>query len=292
MKKNTLILFVLMLLTSICAQAQYVNNEENGIHVSGDFSNQTSVSSNIGTNCQARGLNSFAAGSESIALGTNSFALGTNCKSLQPNTFSFGDYVHAEKTNSMALGAYVEALESKCIVIGTGYNYLNLLTCSTPGVAMGVNSTIPTLFVSKANGNYRTGRVSIGNTTAPQTKFHIVADDEEEAGVYLQTLGKTRAFVRFLDEKHELSVDDDGCMHLMSISNPFRLESRNVSITNGEFTLGSTNDRKINIMATSFPAFYANAYRSGNSYVCYQHGASFAIEFNNNAMLFRTAYTP
>ena len=291
MKKNILILPTLMLLTSICAQAQYVNNEENGIHVSGGFSNQSSVSSSIGTNCQARGLNSFAAGSESIALGTNSFALGTNCRSLESNAFSFGDYVHAEKTNSMALGAYVTALGSNCVVIGTGHNYLNPLSCSTPGVAIGVNSTIPTLFVSKANGNYRTGRVVIGNTTAPQTKVHIVADDEEEAGIFLQTLGKTRAFVRLLDEKHELAVDDDGRMHLLSISNPFHLESRNASITDGEITLGNPNDRKLKLMTTDFPAFYANASRSGNSYICYQQGASFAIEFNNNAMLFRTAYT-
>lgn len=295
MKKNILFLTMLLMQISIYvnAQSQYINNANNGIHVRGGSSDQTSASSNIGTNCQATGLNSFAAGEESVALGTNSFALGTYCKSLESNAFAFGDYVHAEKTNSMALGAYVKALESNCMVIGMGHNYLNPLSCSTAGVAMGVNSTIPTLFISKANGNYRTGCVAIGNTTNPQTKLHIVADYNEDASIFLQptNLEKQTSYIKLTDDNHKLLVSEDGCMHLLSLNKNFRLSSRNASITNGEFSLGSTSDRKINIMTTSFPAFYANAYRTGNSYICYQHGASYAIEFNNNAMLFRTAYT-
>ena len=294
MKKTTL--FIIAMLTTMLfsirtfAQSQqYQNPAQNGIHVSGGYSDQTHASSNIGTDCEALGNHSFAAGFESIAHGHSSFAIGYKCQGIEPNTYAFGDCAYVKESNGMALGAYVKSLTSNCVVIGTGHNYLNPLSCSTPGVAMGVNSTIPTLFVSKANGNYRTGRVAIGNTTAPQTKFHIVADNEEEAGIYLQTLGKTRAFVRFLDEKHELAVDDDGSMHLMSINKPFHLESRNATLSDGVFSLGNPNDRKLTFMASGYPAIFSNAYRTGNNYFRYTNGSSFAIEFNDDAIRFRTA---
>ncbi len=78
-------------------------------------------------------------------------------------------------------------------------------------------------------------------------------------------------------------------MYLLSNNNTFRLESRNANISSSEFTLGTPDDLKLNLIASGTPAFYSNAYRNGNSCFRQTRGSSYAIEFKNDAMLFRTA---
>ena len=263
----------------------------------------------IGTGNYLEGNNSLAVGENDTILypGGASIALGS-CNKIAANvSFAIGSNVKVLGLRGVGIGHLVKVTgPSGSMAIGSGmlgsYSNPNLFLENSYNkcLIIGFNSTKPTLTVGPSpndypNGNLidRTGKVAIGDVPVPEiaAKLHIRSDEGEEAGIFLQTLGKTRAFVRLLDEKHELAVDDDGRMHLLSISNPFHLESRNASITDGEITLGNPNDRKLKLMTTDFPAFYANASRSGNSYICYQQGASFAIEFNNNAMLFRTAYT-
>lgn len=264
----------------------------------------------IGTGNYLEGNNSLAVGENDTILypGGASIALGS-CNKIAANvSFAIGSNVKVLGLRGVGIGHLVKVTgPSGSMAIGSGmlgsYSNPNLFLENSYNkcLIIGFHSTKPTLTVGPSPNDYpngdlifdRTGKVAIGDVPVPEiaAKLHIRSDDEEEAGIFLQTLGKTRAFVRLLDEKHELAVDDDGRMHLLSISNPFHLESRNASITDGEITLGNPNDRKLKLMTTDFPAFYANASRSGNSYVCYQQGASFAIEFNNNAMLFRTAYT-
>lgn len=293
MKKTCLsIIMLAALLYCNCAYTQYVNPEPNGIHVSGGQSSQTLNSSNIGFNCEATGSKSFAGGSASIATGGCAFAFGNACQANQTNAYVMGNKAMAMGSNNLALGFFIESRQNGAIIIGSGENTYTPLITTVQGITMGMGSSKPTLFISKALGT-RTGKIGIGNTFAPQAKLHIVADYNEDASIFLQptNLEKQTSYIKLTDDNHKLLVSEDGCMHLLSLNKNFRLSSRNASITNGEFSLGSTSDRKINIMTTSFPAFYANAYRTGNSYICYQHGASYAIEFNNNAMLFRTAYT-
>lgn len=293
MKKTCLsIIMLAALLYCNCAYTQYVNPEPNGIHVSGGQFSQTLNSSNIGFNCEATGSKSFAGGSASIATGGCAFAFGNACQANQTNAYVMGNKAMAMGSNNLALGFFIESRQNGAIIIGSGENTYTPLITTVQGITMGMGSSKPTLFISKALGS-RTGKIGIGDIFAPQAKLHIVADYNEDASIFLQptNLEKQTSYIKFTDDNHKLLVSEDGCMHLLSLNKNFRLSSRNASITNGEFSLGSTSDRKINIMTTSFPAFYANAYRTGNSYICYQHGASYAIEFNNNAMLFRTAYT-
>ena len=293
MKKICLFIMILVaLLYCNCAYTQYVNPEPNGIHVSGGQSSQTLNSSNIGFNCEATGSKSFAGGSASIATGGCAFAFGNACQANQTNAYVMGNKAMAMGSNNLALGFFIESRQNGAIIIGSGENTYTPLITTVQGITMGMGSSKPTLFISKALGT-RTGKIGIGNTFAPQAKLHIVADYNEDASIFLQptNIEKQTSYIKLTDDNHKLLVSEDGCMQLLSLNKNFRLNSLNASITNGEFSLGSTNERKINMMTTSFPALYANAYRTGNSYICYQQGASFAIEFNNNAMLFRTAYT-
>ena len=54
---------------------------------------------------------------------------------------------------------------------------------------IGFNSQYPTLFVSDSplSANFdKTGRIGIGNITDPQAKLHLLADEGEEAAIFLQ----------------------------------------------------------------------------------------------------------
>lgn len=317
MKQRRILLTALLIsLIGFSLQAQDIIEGTNlniGINNTLSQTGDGTRSNAIGKYNYLEGSQSFVAGKSdtilnSISITEASVALGFGNKIQGSGSLAFGNNVKVHNMRGVGIGYYVKLYDATInMAIGSGlpgstfHSDLFLENTYNESLMIGFHSTKPTLTVGPSPNDYpngdlifdRTGKVAIGDVPVPEiaAKLHIRSDDEEEAGIFLQTLGKTRAFVRLLDEKHELAVDDDGRMHLLSISNPFHLESRNASITDGEITLGNPNDRKLKLMTTDFPAFYANASRSGNSYVCYQQGASFAIEFNNNAMLFRTAYT-
>ena len=236
--------------------------------------------------------NSFAAGGHNRINGINSFAIGGNVKALGSLTVGIGYFLKARNENNFVMG---------CGIQGNNTNPNLFLENTNPySMMIGFHSTKPTLTIGPSPNNYPTGelfdltgKVAIGNVPVSEiaAKLHIRSDEGEDAGVFLEPAETKSAFVRLLDKGHEIRVNSNGTMQLISINNPFQIESRNVSIINGEFTLGSYNDHRIKLITTDFPSIYANASRSGNSYVCYDSGASFALEFNNNAMLFRTAYT-
>lgn len=270
------------------AYTQYLNQEPNGIHVSGGQSSQMQMSSNIGEDCEATGSKSFAGGSGSIANGGCAFAFGNKSQANQTNSYVLGNKAMAFGSNNLVLGFYVESYQNGAIVIGSGENSSCPLKTQEQGITMGMGSDKPTLFISKALGN-KTGMVGIGNVFAPKAKLHIRSDEYEEAGIYLQPPKKEKSFIRLSDEEHELAVNGDGSMYLLSNNNTFRLESRNANISSSEFTLGTPDDLKLNLIASGTPAFYSNAYRNGNSCFRQTRGSSYAIEFKNDAMLFRTA---
>ena len=284
------IALIISLMLSIKTTAQSQSQSRYGIHYSGGYSDASLISSNIGENCEARGSRSFAGGLRSIATGSCGFAFGNQCEANQTNSYVLGNNAKAFGANNLALGFYIENRQNGAIIIGSGENVNSPLITTVPGITMGMGSSQPTLFISKALG-YGTGKVGIGNVFAPEAKLHIRSDQYEDAGVFLDPFENQKSYIRLSDANHELSVNENGIMKLLALNNIFQLESKNASIINGEFTLGAPNDSKLKLMTTNFPAFYVNASRSGNAYACYEQGTSFAIEFNNDAMLFRTAFT-
>ena len=85
---------------------------------------------------------------------------------------------------------------------------------------MGINSNVPTFFISKSDGIDRTGRVGIGNVTNPQAKLHIRGDEgmfSEDAGILLEPLAPEKdAVIQFWDTDKFIKVNHDGLMHIKS----------------------------------------------------------------------------
>lgn len=197
----------------------------------------------------------------------------------------------ASGTLSLGLGFNIKAADDNTIVIGSGNSIYDTLIGTAPGITMGMGSVYPTLFISKAS-LLGTGKVAIGNVPASdiQAKLHIRSDAGEDANILLQSNNNNRSFIWFSDKYHELGLDGNGGMQLLSINSAFRLESNNANLSNGEFTLGCHNEKKISLTTSGFPALYANACRIGNSYAGFKPGSCFAIEFKGDTMAFRSAF--
>lgn len=267
------------------------SEEQNGINVRDGSSSAALVSSNIGDTCFATGYSSFAGGYRSYAGGSCSFAFGNNSQALQSNAYVMGNMASASGANSLSLGFYTHANQNGSIVIGSGSSANAPLTSTVPGIMMGTGSSVPTIFLSRANGTLSSGKVGIGNVTTPLAKLHIVADEYEDAGIFLQPTGKNGevSFINMTDNNHQIMVKEDGSMHVKASNNDLNLLGSNANLSGNAFTLGYHNNKKFYATTQGNPAIYSNAYRTTNGCFRYTEGSSYAIEFNNNALLFRTA---
>ena len=266
-----------------------------GIHVSGGQSSALQVSSNIGTNCYATGQNSFAGGNLSTASEQNSFAFGYNTQATQTNSFTIGNTTQATGINSMSLGFFVQAQQRDCIVIGSGYGSHNMLSSNISGITMGVGSTLPTMFISKAETGF-TGSVAIGNVT-PLAKLHIHSDELEDANIILEPEDRRRnsASIFLLDDSHYITASPDNGMSI-SAGNQHMLgvNSMNFKIANQLMDLGaSLNDRHLTFETQGTPSIGCNAHPESNGYSRPYYGPSYVMEFGNMGFLLRTsAYVP
>ena len=267
------------------------SEEQNGINVRDGSSSAALVSSNIGDTCFATGYSSFAGGYRSYAGGSCSFAFGNNSQALQSNAYVMGNMASASGANSLSLGFYTHANQNGSIVIGSGSSANAPLTSTVPGIMMGTGSSVPTIFLSRANGTLSSGKVGIGNITTPLAKLHIVADEYEDAGIFLQPTGKNGevSFINMTDDSHQIMVKEDGSMHVTASSDDLNLSGANANLSGNVLSLGYSGNRKIYATTQGNPAIYSNAYRTSNGCFRYTQGPSYAIEFNNNALLFRTA---
>jgi hypothetical protein len=267
------------------------SEEQNGINVRDGSSSAALVSSNIGDTCFATGYSSFAGGYRSYAGGSCSFAFGNNSQALQSNAYVMGNMASASGANSLSLGFYTHANQNGSIVIGSGSSANAPLTSTVPGIMMGTGSSVPTIFLSRANGTLSSGKVGIGNITTPLAKLHIVADEYEDAGIFLQPTGKNGevSFINMTDDSHQIMVKEDGSMHVKASNNDLNLSGSNANLSGNAFTLGYSGNRKFYTTTQGNPAIYSNAYRTANGCFRFTQGSSYAIEFNGNGLLFRTA---
>ena len=262
-----------------------------GIHVSGGQSSALQVSSNIGTNCYATGQNSFAGGNLSTASEQNSFAFGYNTQATQTNSFTIGNTTQATGINSMSLGFFVQAQQRDCIVIGSGYGSHNMLSSNISGITMGVGSTLPTMFISKAETGF-TGSVAIGNVT-PHAKLHIHSDVFEDANIILEPEDRRRnsASIFLLDDSHYITASPDNGMSI-SAGNQHMLgvNSMNFKIANRLMDLGaSSGDRHLTFETQGTPSIGCNAHPESNGYSRPYYGPSYVMEFGDMGLLLRTA---
>ncbi len=188
------------------------------------------------------------------------------------------------------MGYYTQANNNGSIVIGSGAHAFAMLTSPASGISMGMGSSLPTLFISPAAGNLMTGKVGIGNVSNPQAKLHIAADEYEDASLFLQPTGKNGEIssINMTDSNHQILVREDGSMCMIA-NNSLLFSGSNVNLSENTVSFGGVDSRRFYATVQNNPAICSNAFRLANAYYSYSEGPSYAIEFNGNGMLFRTA---
>lgn len=252
----------------------------NGCNVTG-----TNASA-IGNNNTASGNNSFSGGYNTLASGSNSFAFGYGSKATQSTNIALGNTAEASGINSYAFGSYVKANAQNSIAIGTGTTASYPLTNSTPySIALGVNSNKPTMLITKSLNNNYTGKVAIGQVTSPQTKLHVKADSNEDAGLFLEPTNKNlrTAFLRLFDADHTITVDRTMSMQL-------KAGGGSIDFQGDHYCFGNVNEAKARIYTNDKASIYYNAKRNKDAELRDTEASSYAIDFSNDALQIRTAY--
>ena len=225
----------------------YNNTASGNYSISGGRSNNVSGEASI-----ALGLANYVSGANAIALGVNdtvtglrSIGIGLANNSSGTNAISMGYMNISSGVNTIAIGTYTKSHSNSGIVIGKGYSAVAPLLNEMPGIMMGFGSSRPTMFITSSNGETKTGRIAIGNTTTPQAKLHVLADSNENADLLLQSSGSGKtAAIMFQDSNNKISVNSSGNMTMNA--NSFSLTGGNVGIGNT-----TTPQAKLHVLADS-----------------------------------------
>ena len=259
----------------------------------------------------AVGLNNAVYSANALTVGVNdtidplcgnSVALGANNRVSAMVAMAFGNKVKVSSNYGFGVGRYLRATgHTGCMVIGTGVTAIGqnpslyLENSTSNSLAVGFNSTVPTLFVSESpNGNGqlttdRTGRVGIGNVT-PSAKLHIRSDEEEDAELVLEPGDcKTHSTrVTLHDSGHHIQVTPDGSTAFHS-SGPLTMSAGGYRLQGGRLDLGDAGQRKLTLTPSGVAAVYCNAYRDGGIYRRHNPGSSYALEFRTDTLLLRAS---
>ena len=278
--QNSILLsiFLFFLVTNVTAQ------NSDCVQCSGSAATGQNASA-IGKNTTASGNNSFAGGYNTTASGSNSFAFGYASTATHSTTVAFGNNATAIGMGSFAMGTNVKANAQNALVFGTGTTTSYPLTNSTANsIAFGVNSNKPTMLITQSLNNNYTGKVAIGQVTSPQTKLHIKSDSNEDAGLFLETSNKNskKAFIQLFDSDHSIMVESSTDMTVNA--GPGNMTFQGIS-----YSFGASKDPKIRYYTNDKPAVYFNAERTPKGEIRDAETASYAIDFNNDALSIRSA---
>lgn len=197
--------------TTIYSSAIGSENISTGLNsFAGGFQNEATGdhSTALGNESQATAESSFAAGYNAIANGKYSVSLGLQTITGHMGAVAIGFGAEADNVASIAIGKYIKTLAPNAITFGSGYNSQLLENSIQSTMMIGFNSTLPTFFVSTSPpGGNKTGKIGIGNITAPEAKLHIKADNNEDASILLQPTGANYyAKLLFGENGHQISA--------------------------------------------------------------------------------------
>jgi hypothetical protein len=186
--------------TSASGEASFASGYKSSAE--GDYSTA------LGNESQATAESSFAAGHNAVANGKYSVSLGLETITGHMGAVAIGFGSEADNVASIAIGKNIKTLAPNAITFGSGYNSQLLENSIQSTMMIGFNSTLPTFFVSTSPpGGDKTGKIGIGNITAPEAKLHIKADDNEDASILLQPTGANYyAKLLFGENGHQISA--------------------------------------------------------------------------------------
>jgi hypothetical protein len=159
----------------------------------------------FGYSAYSGGKNAISLGYQANATGMYSVAIGRQAYAQSPAAFALGLSVNAQAESSYVFGEFLKATAGRTITIGHGAGIgVNYLTNNIPeSMMIGINSNVPTFFVSNSNGAGKTGRIGIGNVTAPQAKLHIRADENyDTASVFIQSFNDNKPAYLWMGNKN------------------------------------------------------------------------------------------
>ena len=181
---------------------------------------------------------------QNIAIGNYSATLGASCEATGAFSFSAGYFAKANASSTLAMGRYVKARATNAMVIGSGTGNTDtksLINNIPNSLMIGFNSSVPTFFVSNSSGFNSTGKVGIGNVTAPESKLHIKSDTDEDAGIILEPTSETQtAFLQIYDEKHKIIVNKGKGMSFMSQNDKMSFDASNI-IMNAKLSINTSS---------------------------------------------------
>lgn len=211
------LLIIMGLTKNVHSQVYYDNN---------CYASSTNYTSAIGKNCKAYGQYSFAGGwnsragkLENVSASQMAFAFGYNAIANGKCSISFGYETVTEYPGTAAIGYFVQSKGDQSFVFGSGRYSLPLIN-EQKGIMFGVNSPLPTMFISAAPSQYYTGKVAIGNTTAPAAKLHIKGDNIEDADLLLEPTQDNSASIMFRNKECFIKVEKSGKMSITVPSKP------------------------------------------------------------------------
>ncbi len=212
MKKN--LQQTILVLTLIFGFTDAYSQAHNSPGCVSSAQNNTSA---LGYNTQGLGINSFAAGKESIAEGLNSFAVGFATKANGVNSiaigescysgsqsFAIGQNAKAKSDNSFAFGRYVEtdALGAGAIVIGATNTASGILTNKISNSLMIGFSSTPIFFAN----NTKIGIATTNPLYTLDVNGTSLFRDEVRMATLMSPCGKR---VVITDEEGRLSFTED-----------------------------------------------------------------------------------
>jgi hypothetical protein len=157
------------------------------------------ISGCSGTDGTGNGACSFTAGSSAEATGDIAISIGYKANAAADSSLTFGNLL---KTSSS---------EVSNMIIGFGVNPSNVLENGIENsIMIGVNSTIPTMYVEDAGGVGNLGRVGIG-TTAPAGILHV-DNQTADTDLIIEKDGNTAASLMFHNvgvESAKIELDTD-----------------------------------------------------------------------------------
>ena len=260
----------------------------------------------------AIGLQNLVQSPNALAVGSNdtidtysasAVTLGASNRILGTASMGFGVAVKVNGNFGVGIGHHIRAngvlgsmvVGSGIIGNGTG-NDAYLVNAFSNSLAIGFNSTKPTLFVSESPNDYslgvldKTGKVAIGDVT-PQAKLHIRSDNGEDAGIFLQPANPASdTYIRLRDNAHRIAVDGKGCMSVVAgNANALEVVSSNMKLSGSLMTLGGTDNGPLYLYSGGTPSVTMNALPSSDGYSRNAIAPSYAIEFGANGLTLRTA---
>lgn len=301
------VLSLLLLALSTEGQAQRVVIEGSNLNIgSGNNLDGSLVGRPVGN---AIGLNNILYSAHTLTVGISdtideyslgAVALGMSNYVGGEAAMAFGRSVKVFGNDGIGIGHHIRVNGlSGGMVIGGGIagehgSDAYLVNDSSNSLAVGFNSTRPTLFVGASPNNYgqgvlnKTGRVAIGDVM-PQAKLHIRSDDGEDAGIILAPYDpeENSSFIRFRDAQHSITVDHHGDMDIAAgtgnalgiASQNFKVDGDLVAIGTNGFTLAKSTTSSIGL----------NAYPSNGFYMRSGLGPSYVMEFGGTSFKLRTA---